>query len=238
MTDPVAGALITAIASLIVALISGCIALWSRSRTDKNVSEVQSMKGAIDRDLERLRAELSHGQSVSATQWSAEFAAYQAIWKGIVEVRPVADKLVNREHELRQLGLPEEYLNSEERLRHQKELTEKLVDVARGLLSAIHENAPFYPAPIRDAANEAHKATIQLVRKNLGAVAEAVKGNNVARTQEFHSESMAILLQLIGEADRLESLIRKRMQAVRVVNFTADEFRGIDPDLASASHPH
>jgi hypothetical protein len=220
MTDPVAAAQITATASLIVALISGGIALWNRRRTDKNIDEVQSMKGAIDRDLERLRAKLSHGQNVSATQWSAEFAAYQAIWRGIVEVRPVADKLVNREGELHQIGFPEEYLDNKARLRLQKDLTEQLLTAAKGLLSAIHDNAPFYPAPIRDAANEAHKATIQLVKKNLGAMTEAMKGNNGVQTQEFDLESRAILLQLIGEVDKVESLIRERLAAVQVVNFT------------------
>jgi hypothetical protein len=220
MTDPVAAAQITAIASLIVGLISGGIALWNRRRTDKNIDEVQSMKGAIDRDLERLRAKLSHGQNVSATQWGAEFAAYQAIWRGIVEVRPVADKLVNREGELHQFGFPEEYLDNEVRLKVRKDLTQLLVTAAQGLLSAIHDNAPFYPAPIRNAANEAHKATIQLVRKNLGAITEALKGNNVAQTQEFYLESRAILLQLIIEADKVESLIRERLSAVQVVNFT------------------
>jgi hypothetical protein len=220
MTDPVAVALITAIASLIVALIAGGIALWNRRRTDKNIDDVQTMKGAMDRELERLRAKLSHGQNVSATQWSAEFAAYQAIWRGIVEVRPVADKLVNREGELQQIGLPEEYLEKEVRLELRKDLTRQLVTAAKGLLSAIHDNAPFYLAPIRDAANEAHKAAIQLVTKNLGAITEAMKGNNVIQAQEFYLESRAILLQLIGEVDKVESLIRERLVAVQVVNFT------------------
>ncbi len=220
MTDPVTAALITAIASLIVALISGGIALWNRRRTDKNFDEVQRMKGAIDGDLERLRAKLSHGQNVSATQWSAEFAAYQAIWRGMVEVRPVADKLVNREEELDQLGLPEEYLGSEDRLRHQKDLTRQLVSAAKGLLTAIHDNAPFYPAPIRDVANEAHKATVQLVRKNLRAITEAMKSNNIVRTEQFYSESHELLIHLVGQVDKVESLIRERLAAVQVVNFT------------------
>jgi hypothetical protein len=220
MTDSVTAVSITAIASLFIALISGGIALWNNRRTNKNTDEVQSMKGALDRDLERLRAKLSHGQNVSATQWSAEFAAYQAIWREIVKVRPVADKLVNREEELHQIGLPAEYLDDEVRLKYRKDLTLKLVNAAKGLLSAIHDNAPFYPAQIRDAANEAHKATIQLVRKNLGAITEAVKGNNIAQTQESSLEGHAILLQLIREVDKVESLIRERLAAVQVINFT------------------
>jgi hypothetical protein len=222
MTDPVAAALITAFASLILALVSGGIALWNRRRTEKNTDEVQRMKGVIDGELERLRAKLSHGQNVSATQWSAEFTAYQAIWRGIVEVRPMADKLVNREEELRRIGLPEEYLDDGTRLKNQKELTQRLAKAAQGLLTAIHENAPFYPAPIRNVANEAHKATIQLIIKNLNAISEATKGSNVARTRQFHLESHAILLHLIREVDKVESLIRERLAAVQVVKFTVD----------------
>jgi hypothetical protein len=219
MTNPVAAASI-AIASLIVAVISGVIAVWNRRRTDENLNEIQRMKGAIDSDLERLRATLSHGQNVSATQWSAEFSAYQAIWRGIVEVRPVAEKLVNREVELQQIGIPEEYLDSEARLKLRKDLTHQLASAAKGLLCAIHDNAPFYPAPIRKAANEAHKATVHLHNKNIGAMTECLKGNNIVRSPEFYSESHAILLQLVNDVDKVESLIRERLAAVQVVNST------------------
>jgi hypothetical protein len=218
MTDAIAAVLITAVASLIVALIAGGMALWNRRRTDQNSADIQSLKGAIDRDLERLRAKLAHGQNVSATQWGAEFAAYQAIWKGIVEVQPLADKLVNREGELHQLGLPDDYLNNEVPLQYRQDLIHQLVIAAKGLLSAIHDNAPFYPAPIRYASNEAHKTTVQLLRKNFSAIAEAGKGNNIIQTREFYLEGSAILLELIINIDIVESLIRERLAAVQVVN--------------------
>ena len=72
-------AFITAGASLIVALIAGVIAVWNNSKTNKNAGDIEELKGAVNRDLERLKAKLSHGQAVSSTQWNTEFAAYQAI---------------------------------------------------------------------------------------------------------------------------------------------------------------
>lgn len=218
MADAVTAALITAGASLVVALLSGGFSLWNRRSTDTNTRDIHDLKGAVDRDLERLRAKLAHGQIISSTQWNAEFAAYQAIWKGIVDVRPVAHKLVNREGELHEIGLPEEYLNGEDRLKHQKDLTERLVIAAKGLLTAIHDNAPFYPAPIRNAANEAHKTTIRLVGKHLSAITEALKGHKITQSQDFYLESAAILGQLMKEIDEVESLIRERLAAVQVVN--------------------
>jgi esterase/lipase superfamily enzyme len=41
-------------------------------------------------------AAVNVGQVVSSTQWNAEFASYQAIWKGMEAVRTLADKLVLR----------------------------------------------------------------------------------------------------------------------------------------------
>ena len=218
MTDSVNTALITSGISLIVALTSGGITLWNRRKTDRNASDLQSVSGAISRDLERLRAKLAHGQNVSATQWSAEFAAYQAIWKGIVDVRPLADKLVNREGDLDKVGVPEAYLNSNSRLKHRQDLTQQLVVAAKALLSAIHDNAPFYPAPIRAAANEAHRTVIRIVGANLSAITKAMQGSDATRTEDFYLESVEILRQLFEEIDKLESLIRERLAAVQVVN--------------------
>lgn len=218
MTDAVTVALITAVVSLIVALTSGGVGVWNRRRTDQNVDDIQSLKGAIDRDLERLRAKLAHGQTVSATQWSAEFAAYQAIWKGMVDVRPIADKLVNRESELHQIGMPEEYFSSPQRLEQRKKLTQQLVEASTGLLSAIHDNAPFYPALIRESANEAQRTAVRLVHKSLSAFTEATLSNNVAQTQDYRLECAAILVQLFREIDKVESLIRERLAAVQVMN--------------------
>jgi hypothetical protein len=110
MTDTATGALIAAGASLIVTLLSGAITLRNGSKTNENSLGTQDLKGAVHRDLERSRAKLSHGQIVSSTQWNAEFSSYQAIWKGMVAVRTLATKIVLREDELIELGLPSDYL--------------------------------------------------------------------------------------------------------------------------------
>ena len=53
-------ALMTGAVSLIVAVISGAIAVWSIFKTGRNSKDIQSLKGEIDRDLERLRRLLEH----------------------------------------------------------------------------------------------------------------------------------------------------------------------------------
>ncbi len=218
MTDTTIAAFVTAGAPLIVAFASVGIGLWNRRETDINARDIQEIKGAENRDLERLRTKLNHGQLVSSTQWNAEFKSYQAIWKEMVKVRPLADKLVNREGELHRINLSDEYLSSNNRLKFRKELVEQLAGAAMGLLSAIHENAPFYPASIRTTANEAHKAAISLVMSNLAVLTQAMLGTNLIDTEEFRAETQQILLKLIQESDHVEGLIRGRLEAVQVIN--------------------
>ena len=217
MIDFSTTALITAAASLLVALTSGGISLLNRQRTDKNADELQSLKAAFDRDLEHLHSELTHGQAVSGTQWNAEFLAYQAIWKGIAEVRPLADKLVTREDDLQEIGLPRDYLDSGARLQYRQEFTQKLVTAAKRFLSAIHDNAPFYPAQIRDAVNAVHRTTILLAKKNLTEITNALKRNDCARNSDFITESTEFLLLLTDQSEKVESMIRDRLAAVKIV---------------------
>jgi hypothetical protein len=218
MTATVTVALITAGASLIVALLSGAFALWNSSKTNANSLEIQNLKGAVDKDLERLKAKLSHGQIVSSTQWNAEFTSYQAIWKGMVAVRTLATKIILREDELIDLGLPSQYLARADRAAIRKELIQKFVEAAQGLLMAIHDNAPFYPASIRKAANDAHGAARDLIDKHLAAFTHLVKGVDVTKNEQFISESKAFLREIIEGVDHVESLIRDRLAAVEVVN--------------------
>jgi hypothetical protein len=217
MTDPEIADSIAAGASLIVALLSGGIALWNDRKTRANSLEIQDLKGAVDRDLERLKAKLSHGQLVSSTQWSAEFTSYQAIWKGMVAVRTLAAKVVLREGELIDMGLPDGYLASPDRVEIWKSLIQKFVDASQSLLLAVHDNAPFYPAPIREAANDTHGATKELIDKQLAALTSLVKGTDVTRSEQFTAESKTILRAIIEGVDLVESLIRYRLAAVEVV---------------------
>ena len=218
MTEAATVALIGAGTSLIVALVSGAISLRNRSKTDANSREIQNLKGAVDRDLERLKAKLSHGQIVSSTQWNAEFGSYQAIWKGMVAVRTLATKIVFREGELAGLGLPYDYLATDDRFEIRKALTSKFVEAAQGLLLAVHDNAPFYPAPIRTAANDTHSAAKNLIDKHLAALTDFAKGVDVTKREQFIAENKNVLGAIIEGVDLVESLIRDRLAAVEVVN--------------------
>jgi len=217
MADNSTAALIAAGGSFIVAVLSGSIALWNRSRTNANSLDVQNLKGMIDEDLEKLKAKLSHGRIVSSTQWNTEFASYQAIWKGMVAVRTLAQKIVLRESELVDLGLPSEYLASVERVEIRKKLIQNLVDASQSLLLAVHDNAPFYPAPIREVANSTQQAAKQLIDKHLTALTHLLVGEDV-QNQQFTSEDKTLLLAIVEGVDRVESLIRDRLAAVEVVN--------------------
>ena len=217
MTDNITTALIAAGGSFIIAVLSGVIALWNRRRTNANSLEIQNLKGTVDRDLEKLKAKLSHGQIVSSTQWNAEFASYQAIWKGMVAVRTLAQKVVLRESELMDLGLSDEYLASVDRVGIRQKLLQNFVDASQGLLLAVHDNAPFYPAPIREAANGTQEAAKQLIDKHLTALTHLVNGRDV-QNQQFNAENEALLLGIVEGVDRVESLIRDRLAAVEVVN--------------------
>lgn len=219
MTDAAVAALITAGGSFIVACVAGGIALWNRRKANTQSLEIAGLKGALDRDLARLNAKLSHGQLINSTQWNAEFAAYQAIWKAIVAVRPLAAKLVEREEELVKLGVPADYLDSADRLEIKKTLLANFLNATRGLLLAIHENAPFYPADIRTAANETHAVVKALIDQQMTAFTRlTATGVNDANDPRFIAESNALLKAIFEGVDCVEVLIRKRLAEVQVVN--------------------
>ena len=218
MTETAIAALTTAGASLIVAFVSSGIALWNRSKTNENSLEIQELKSAVDRDLERLKAKLSHGQMVSSTQWTAEFNSYQAIWKGMVAIRTLANKIVHRESELIEHGVPDGYLTSPKRIEIRKDLISKFVKAGQDLLLAIHDNAPFYPAAIRNAADNTHRAAKGLMDKQLNALARLIEGVDITMCEQFTAESESIRRTIIEGVDLVESLIRDRLAAVEVVN--------------------
>ena len=214
MTDKATAAL-----ALIVALISGVISLWNRRKTDTNTVDIEGIKGSLNRDLARLNAKLSHGQLISSTQWNAEFSAYQAIWKEMVAVRTLADKVVLREGELVDLGLPSDYLASVDRAPIRMSLLKEFVEAAKRLLVAIHNNAPFYPAPIRETANDTHRVARDLFAKYLSAfTSQTVPEVDVTVAAQFTRESKALLLALVEGVDRVEVLIFERLAAIQVVN--------------------
>jgi hypothetical protein len=213
MTDAATGTLMTAVASLIVAILSGGIAWWNNKKTETNSLEIQNLKGAIDIDLEKLKAKLSHGQIVSSTQWNAEFKSYQDIWKAMVPIRTLAMKLVLREDELIGLGLPAEYLASPHRTEIRKDLILKFLEASKELLLAIHDSAPFYPETIRQAANKTHQATKALFDSQMKAL-----GQLVAEDEQFAKENKILLREIVEGVDRVESLIRDRLASVEVMS--------------------
>ena len=136
----------------------------------------------------------------------------------MVAVRTLATKMVLREGELTELGLPDGYFVSPARVEIRKNLTREFAEAAKSLLLAIHENAPFYPEPIREAASNTHELARALFDKQLTALTEFTKGNDVTRNEQFTQENKAILQVIIVGVDRVESLIRERLSAVKVVN--------------------
>jgi len=218
MTGTGIGSFLSAASPWIAALFSGGFALWSGIKANSNSREIVRIKGGLDRELEMLKAKLSHGQIVSTTQWSAEFTSYQAIWKGMVAVRTLAAKMVLREEELTELGLPDGYFESPGRVEIKKDLTQKFAKASQSLLLAVHENAPFYPSPIREAANDTHIAAKSLLDRHLTAMTEFLKGVDVTREERFIAESKTVLRSIVEGVDRVESLIRDRLASVEVVN--------------------
>lgn len=209
---------ITAGVSLIVAVVAGGIALWNGRKTNQASLKLQSLKGDVDRDLEKLKAKLSHGQIINSTQWSAEFSSYQAIWKAMVAVRTQAFKIMEREKELIALGLPDDFLVSSPRAEIRKELMAAFVRALKDLLWAIHENAPFYPAPIREAANETQSAAKDFADKHLKLFTHEARGIDLTKDDEFVTETSIILRTIVKGVDTVESLIRARLADVRVVD--------------------
>lgn len=66
LTPAITVALVAAFASLAVALIGGGIAVFNTLRTNDNQLDVEAFKADISRDLEHVKAELSHGQLISS----------------------------------------------------------------------------------------------------------------------------------------------------------------------------
>lgn len=208
----------TAVTALLVAAISGAIAVWNTIKANNNSVGLASLRGEVERDLERLKAKLAHGQIINSSQWNAEFSAYQAIWKGMVAVRTLATKLVLREEELIDLGVPDGYLASPERVRIRRKLIQDFANAAKVLLLAIHNNAPFYPANVREAANETHQSAKNLFDKNVSALTRLNENVDLFIDKQFIGESKVLLAEIEKGSDKVEALVRERLAAVQVVN--------------------
>jgi hypothetical protein len=216
MTDPEIISGITAGASLIVALVAGGFAIWNTSRANVNATQMQDYKSAVDRDLARLNAKLTHGQLISSTQWNAELSAYQELWKSIVPVRTIARKIVLREAELTFIGLEPGDVSEENKIVNIQNLLHKYATKSSECSATINEHAPFYAADIRKKANEVHALAHQVFQTNLAIAVARQKGQPLPADVEAQRQKE--LYDFMAGTDALEEMIRKRMSEVQVLN--------------------
>lgn len=216
MTD----ASITAGASLIVALVAGGLTLRNGSKANKNAVDIQEVKSGIDRDLERLKAKLEHGQLISSSQWNAEFSAYQVLWKSIYPARALATKLVSFGGELAEMGIGTSDYPQSEMEKRIVELLQKYASALTECAAAINENAPFYPDDIRKSANVMHALGNRMHTTHSAAfVARRKTGITYSeQAKAAKQDHLEQLLTYIESVDKVEELIRKRMASVQVLN--------------------
>jgi hypothetical protein len=210
------GPLITTATSLFASLIAGGIALWSNNKSNHNATDIQNFQSGVNRDLERLKAKLGHGQVISSTQWNAEFSAYQELWKSIVPVRTIARKIVKREGELTDIGLEPGDVSEEAKIEKIKDLLQQYVAKSSACVAAINDHAPFYAADIRKKANEVHALAHQIFQTNLGLVVARQKG--LPSHADTEAKRQKELDDLMAGTDTLEGMIRERMSDVQVFN--------------------
>jgi len=222
MTDAATAALMTAGASFAVALIAGGLGLWNGSKANKNALDIQKVKSGIDRDLERLKAKLEHGQLISSTQWNAEFNALQALWKSMVPVRSLARKIVLREGELVVLGIETGDVSEEAKIEIFKRLLEQYTEAAQKCMLAINEHAPFYTADIRKKANEVHGLAHVVLKTSLAGIVARAKNKSLPTDQAIiaEEECRKELIALTSGVDSVEEMIRKRLNEVQVLNLS------------------
>ena len=218
MSDASTTSLITAVASLIVALVTGGLTQWNRSKANKNAFDIQDLKGAVDSDLERLKAELSHGQAVSSTQWNVEFAAYQAIWQSLVSVRNQTVEIATWEQSMEALNLLS-LLDADARLKSLYERAKSLDAALTTFARAVQDNAPFYPQ------NTRHTAIVVL--NQLRSLVEGLLSFVVAHGigKEFWTDEQLIpwrtlrdqeIEVALKEIECVETAIRERLGSVRL----------------------
>jgi hypothetical protein len=220
MSDGLAASLITAGASLVVALGAGGLGLWNVSKASKSALDIQDFKSGIDRDLERLKAMLEHGQLISSTQWNAEFNAYQVLWKSIYPVRALATKLVSIDGELTEIGIVKGDFSEVEMEKRIFDLLQKYASALTECVTTINEHAPFYLADIRQSANEMH-AFGNRIHKTHSAAFVARQKKQMTYSEQVRAAQLEYLQELltyVKSVERVEELIRTRMASVQVLN--------------------
>jgi hypothetical protein len=217
MSDASTASLITAGASLIVALVSGSLTLRNGNKANKNSRDIEKLKGTIDRDLERLKAKLSLGQTVSSTQWNVEFTAYQAIWQSLVIVRNQTVEIATYEQSMEALNLHSR-IDADASLKGLYERTKSLDTALTTLARAVQDNAPFYPQRTRHTA--------VLVLNQLRSIVTGLLSFAIARKDgEIWSEEQMIpwrtlrnkeIEVALTEIESVEMAIRERLGSIRL----------------------
>jgi hypothetical protein len=214
MSDALITAWIIAGASFFGVVITGVFTWRNGSKANKNAGDIEELKGAVNRDLERLKAELSHGQTVSSTQWNVEFAAYQAIWQSLVSVRNHTVEIATYEQSMESLNLLAHVDTVESVYKQAKSLDAALITFA----SAVHDNAPFYPQHTRHTAVKVLNQLRSLVTGLLSFVI-------AHRSGEIWSEEKMIPWRTLRnkeievaliEIESVETAIRERLGSVRL----------------------
>jgi len=209
--------IVTAATALAVALITGVFTILNSRKANKTALDVEDFKSAVLSDLERLRAKLAHEQIVNTTQWNAEFAAYQGLWKGLVAVRlQVANSLV-KESELAVISAPDEIFSRGQVAARMEGLAKSLYAAIQHSVSVVNDNAPFYPSEIRKRANKIIDAATDIWKKQVEALFAYSKGQDLMQQSEFWATLAIAGEQAITEVDNVEELIRQRLASLKVI---------------------
>ena len=100
---------------------------------------------------------------------------------------------------------------------NRKNLITEFIESDKKFLFATNENAPFYPSKMREIANQIHLAAKELGELQLTEAVKAEGGEYVFNNKEFISACNIHVREIIIKTDILESLIRERLEIVRVI---------------------
>jgi hypothetical protein len=211
-------ALIAAGVSVLGVVINGAVNWGNANKANKNAADIEELKGAVNRDLERLKAELAHGQAVSSTQWDAEFDAYQAIWQSLVCVRNQTLEIATFEQSMTTLKLFAR-MDADARLKSLYERTKSLDAALTTFSKAVNGNAPFYPQHTRRTA----VLVINQLRSLVEGLLTFVGAHGMDK--EFWTDEQLIpwrtlrdqeIETALKEIDNVETAIRDRLGSVRL----------------------
>jgi hypothetical protein len=212
--------IVASFSAVIAALVSGIFVLVNGHITNKKTTEIEQLKSELSGEIERLKAQLGHGQVVSTTQWNAEFNGYQALWKSMIPLRSIAQKIVTRERDLAQLGLEAGDVAETNQLVNKKKLLDKYTVAITDCMHAINEHAPFYDPDVRKTSNEVHGLAVGIFKSHTAAMVQVIKKQYPTEEEgtDRDREGREALIKLMARMDNVEEMIRTRLSAVQVIN--------------------